>query len=160
MKAVFGLDFGYVQDPTALSCALVDEQAKEIYIFDEMYEKGMSNEKIAERITEMGYAKEKIVADSAEPKSIDRLRELGIRKIRPARKGRDSILNGIDFIQDFKIIVHPRCVNFIMELGNYQWDEDKFGHKINRPVDEWNHGLDALRYSLEDISKGAVFSFE
>ena len=108
----------------------------------------------------MGYGKEKIIADSAEPKSIDRLRELGLYRIKGARKGRDSINNGIDFLQGFEIIVHPRCVNFITEIGNYQWDSDKFGKLINRPVDAGNHLMDAMRYATEDVSKGDVFSFE
>eukprot|EP00831_Metopus_contortus_P028780 TRINITY_DN23821_c0_g1_i2.p4 TRINITY_DN23821_c0_g1~~TRINITY_DN23821_c0_g1_i2.p4 ORF type:complete len:107 (+),score=17.44 TRINITY_DN23821_c0_g1_i2:619-939(+) len=84
-----------------------------------MYEEGMSNEKIAKKITVMGYAKEKIRADSAEPKSIDRLRDLGLSHIRKARKGKDSITNGIDYISDYKIIIHPRCINFITEISNY-----------------------------------------
>lgn len=160
IKPVFGLDFGYSVDPTAFFCGMLDEQNKKIYVFDELYEKGLSNEEIYSRITEMGYGKEKIIADSAEPKSIDRLRELGLYRIKGARKGRDSINNGIDFLQGFEIIVHPRCVNFITEIGNYQWDSDKFGKLINRPVDAGNHLMDAMRYATEDVSKGDVFSFE
>ena len=158
-KAYFGLDFGYTNDPSALFCANVDLNNKIIYVFDEMYEKALSNEKIAERITDMGYSKEKITADSAEPKSIDRLYELGIRHIKRARKGKDSINNGIDYIQDFKIIIHPKCVNFITEISNYTWDEDKFGNRINKPIDDFNHLMDAMRYALEDLSKGNLFSF-
>ena len=137
----------------------MDLNNKIIYVFDEMYEKALSNEKIAERITDMGYSKEKITADSAEPKSIDRLYELGIRHIKRARKGKDSINNGIDYIQDFKIIIHPKCVNFITEISNYTWDEDKFGNRINKPIDDFNHLMDAMRYALEDLSKGNLFSF-
>ena len=73
--------------------------------------------------------KERIRADSAEPKSIDRLRTLGLVNIRAARKGKDSVNNGIDFIQDFKIIVHPKCVNFLTEISNYTWDTDKLERK-------------------------------
>ena len=83
--------------------------------------KGMSNEAL-KRKKFMGTGKERIRADSAEPKSIDRLRDIGISNITAARKGKDSVNNGIDFIQDFKIIVHPRCVNFITEISNYTWD--------------------------------------
>ena len=85
IESVFGLDFGYTNDPTALFCGLVDLKNKVIYVFDEIYEKGLSNEKIAKKIFEKGFAKEKIVCDCAEPKSIDRLKELGIRRACPAR---------------------------------------------------------------------------
>ena len=124
VKSVFGLDFGYTNDPSALFCGFIDQASKTIWVFDEMYKPGMSNEAIADEVQRMGYVKEKITADSAEPKSIDRLRELGLKGIRKARKGKDSINNGIDFIQDYHIIVHPRCVNFITEISNYTWDTD------------------------------------
>ena len=158
--SAFGLDFGYTNDPSALWCGMVDMKNKKIYVFDEMYEKGLSNERIHSNIVSMGYVKEKITADSAEPKSIDRLRELGISRIKSARKGKDSVRNGIDFIQGFEIIVHPRCVNFITEIGNYTWDEDKFGKKINKPIDDFNHLMDAMRYALESLIKGETFSFD
>lgn len=160
IKSAFGLDFGYTNDPSALFCGMVDLNNKVIYVFDEMYKTGMSNEAIYNEIVKMGYAKERITADSAEPKSIDRLRELGIRHIKAARKGKDSVNNGIDFIQDFKIVIHPRCVNFITEISNYTWDEDKFGKKINKPIDDFNHLMDAMRYALEDFIKGQTFSFD
>ena len=151
IKSAFGLDFGYTNDPSTLFCGLVDLQVKKIFVFDEMYEHGMSNERIATKIKELGYEKERITADSAEPKSIDRLEDLGIRRIVGARKGKDSIMNGIDFIQDFEIIIHPQCVKFITEISNYTWDKDKFGKTINRPIDDFNHLMDAMRYGLEDM---------
>lgn len=161
VHSAFGLDFGYTNDPSALWCGFIDEASKTIWVFDEMYQKGMSNEAIAEKVQRMGYMKEKITADAAEPKSIDRLRTLGLNHIRKARKGKDSIMNGIDYIQDFHIIIHPRCVNFLTEIGNYTWDVDsKTGKKINRPIDDFNHLMDAMRYALEDFSKGDAFSFE
>lgn len=161
VHSAFGLDFGYTNDPSALWCGFIDEASKTIWVFDEMYQKGMSNEAIAEKVQRMGYMKEKITADAAEPKSIDRLRTLGLDHIRKARKGKDSIMNGIDYIQDFHIIIHPRCVNFLTEIGNYTWDVDsKTGKKINRPIDDFNHLMDAMRYALEDFSKGDAFSFE
>lgn len=160
IKSAFGLDFGYTNDPSALWCGMIDLKGKVIYVFDEMYKTGMSNEAIAKELTKMGYRKERIRADSAEPKSIDRLRELGISNITAARKGKDSVNNGIDFIQDFKIIVHPRCVNFLTEINNYTWDVDKFGKKLNTPIDDFNHLMDAMRYALEDFVKGRTFSFD
>lgn len=161
VRSAFGLDYGYTNDPSAFVALLVDVSAKTIWIFDEIYERGMSNERIAERITRAGYAKEKIKADSSEPKSNARLCTLGLRRIEGARKGKDSINNGIDFIQDFKIFVHPRCVNFLTEISNYTWAVDsKTGQKINKPIDDFNHLMDAMRYALEDFMRPAHFSFE
>ena len=160
IKTAFGLDFGYTNDPSAFFCGMIDQNAKKIYVFDEMYKKGMSNEAIHAEITKMGYGKEMITADSAEPKSIARLFELGLRNIKAARKGKDSINNGIDFIQDYEIIIHPRCVNFITEISNYTWDEDKFGKKLNKPIDDFNHLMDAMRYALEGLIRGDTFSFD
>jgi len=160
IKSAFGLDFGYTNDPSALWCGMIDLKSKTIYVFDELYKTGMSNELIDKTITQMGYRKERIRADSAEPKSIDRLRDLGISNISAARKGKDSINNGIDFIQDFHIVIHPRCVNFLTEISNYTWDVDKFGKKLNVPIDDFNHLMDAMRYALEEFVKGRSFSFE
>jgi phage terminase large subunit len=144
----FGLDYGYTNDPTAGFCGMLDKGAKRLYVFDEMYEKGMSNRKIYETIVSMGYAKERFTGDSAEPKSNDELRGLGLR-ITGAQKGRDSVMNGVQWIQDLEIIVHPRCVNFLTEISNYTWDKDKFGVKLNAPIDDFNHLMDAMRYALE-----------
>jgi phage terminase large subunit len=157
--SVFGLDFGYVNDETALFCGLVDEAAKRLYVFDELYRKGLSNEQIYEEICRMGYAKEKIRADSAEPKSIDRLRELGLRRICAARKGKDSILNGIDYLQGFEILVLPKCRNFLAEIGGYVWLQDREGRYTNYPSGERNHLMDAMRYAMEGVYQGTAFSF-
>lgn len=151
IKALFGLDWGYTNDPTAFVCALVDEENKKLYIFDEFQERGLLNNEIAQKIIDMGYGKETIIADGAEPKSIDELRTHGISRIQGAKKGNDSILNGIQFIQQFEIIVHSQCVHMIEELQNYTWQKDKNGIYINKPIDKYNHGIDALRYALEDI---------
>lgn len=159
-SSAFGLDFGYTNDPSALFCGLINPNAKVLYVFDEMYQKAMSNEMIYEEVNKMGYSKEKITGDSSEPKSIDRLYELGLRRIRKARKGKDSIMNGIDYIQDFKIYIHPRCVNFLTEISNYTWDEDKNGTRINKPIDDFNHLMDAMRYALEDYSRGSLIGFD
>lgn len=160
VKSVFGLDFGYTNDPSALFCGMIDESTKTIWVFDEVYKNGMSNEAIAAEIIKNGYAKERIRADCAEPKSIDRLRELGLCHIRKSRKGKDSINSGIDFLSDYHIIIHPTCVNFQTEISNYTWDTDsKTGKKINRPIDDFNHLMDAMRYAVEDCGKGNTFSF-
>ena len=161
VRSAFGLDFGYTNDPAALFCGLIDQSSKTIWVFDEIYKRGMSNEAIAEEVTRAGYSKEKIKADCAEPKSIDRLYTLGISHIQRSRKGKDSINNGIDFIQDYHIIIHPKCVNFITEISNYTWDTDsKTGKKLNKPIDDFNPLMDAMRYALEDFSRGDTFSFE
>lgn len=153
VKPVFGLDFGYTNDPTALFCGLLDLENYKIYVFDELYEKGLSNKNIYKEIEKMGYRKERIIADSAEPKSIDELKDLGLYRISPAKKGKDSILNGVQFIQNFEIIVHPRCVNFMTEITNYQWAKDKFNKTINEPIDDFNHLQDAMRYAIEPYTR-------
>lgn len=161
IKSAFGLDFGYTNDPAALFCGLVDKATKTIWVFDEIYKTGMSNENIADAVKRAGYAKERIRADCAEPKSIDRLYTLGLIHIRESRKGRDSVNNGIDYLQDYHIIIHPKCVNFITEISNYTWDTDtKTGKRLNIPIDDFNHLMDAMRYALEDFSRGDTFSFE
>lgn len=150
--AYFGLDWGYTNDPSAFIASVVDRENKKIYIFDEHYEKSMLNSEIARMIIKKGYAKEVITGDSSEPKSIEEVKRSGVRRLKPARKGKDSVLHGIQFLQQFEIIVHPKCVNTKLELENYTWKEDKFtGEYLNTPNDEYNHLLDALRYSLEDV---------
>lgn len=151
--ASFGLDFGYTSDPTAFNAILIDNKEKEIFIFDEFYKRNMLNDEIATTIKNKGYAKEKIIADSAEPKSIEEIRRNGVPRIRAAEKGKDSINNGIQKIKQYQIIVHPKCTNHILELGNYVWDKSKEGKQLNRPIDDFNHALDAFRYSMEVVKK-------
>ena len=159
VKTIAGLDFGYTNDPTALFIGFIDPREKLIYVWDELYKKGLTNNMIYDEITEMGYGKESIIGDSAEPKSIAELYELGLR-IKAARKGPDSIRNGIQFIQDYRIVIHPRCVNFLTEISNYTWDKDRFGNVLNRPIDDFNHLMDAMRYGLEPIQRGETYSFD
>lgn len=160
-KAIFGLDFGYTNDPSAFVAALVNKSLKKLYIFDEHYEHAMKNNEIAEMIKRKGYAKERIIADSSEPKSIDEIRGYGIHRIRPADKGPDSVNAGIQYLQQYEIIVHKfRCPNVSMELSSYVWDQDKSGRFLNRPIDDFNHALDALRYAMEQIRKPSGVSFD
>lgn len=151
-KSAFGLDFGYTNDPSAFFVGFLDVDNKKLYVWDEIYQKGMSNRKIYEAITEAGYNKENITGDSAEPKSIDELKGYGLR-IKGAEKGKDSIKNGIQWIQDLEIIIHPRCINFLTEISNYTWDKDRFGNTLNVPIDDFNHLMDAMRYALEKYIK-------
>lgn len=149
LDSAFGLDYGYTNDPTAFFCGFLSLSENKLYVWDEMYKKGLSNRAIYEEIKDMGYVKERIIADSAEPKSNDELKGLGLTRISGAKKGKDSVMNGIQWIQDLKIIIHPRCVNFLMEISTYQWKKDKFDKKLNEPEDDNNHLMDAMRYALE-----------
>jgi phage terminase large subunit len=154
LRHVFGLDYGYANDPTAFIAAAVDEQNKCIYLYDEHYETKMLNGDIAAMITRKGYQKERIRADSAEPKSNDDLRRLGICRIQAARKGADSVNAGIARLQEYRLIVHERCVHTAAELGAYCWQSGvREGSFINRPVDRDNHLMDALRYAMEDAPR-------
>lgn len=148
-RTVCGLDFGYTNDPSAFVIGFLDKEHMKLYIWDEIYQTGMSNRAIFNAIVNAGYGKERVTADSAEPKSIDELKGMGLH-VKGAKKGKDSIMNGIQWVQDLEIIVHPRCNNFLTEISNYSWKEDKFGKKLNEPIDEFNHLMDAMRYALED----------
>ena len=153
LKTTSGLDFGYTNDPTAFFMGFLDLENKKLYVWDEMYKKGLSNKAIHNEIVTMGYSKERITGDCAEPKSIDELKALGLR-IRGAKKGKDSVMNGVQWIQDLEIIIHPRCINFLTEISNYTWETDKFGKKLNKPIDDFNHLMDAMRYALEEYIIG------
>ena len=150
-KAFFGLDYGYTNDPTAFIAFYASPKDKIIYIFDEFYKCKMLNCDIANEIIKRGYKKERIRADSAEPKSNDDLRRLGISRIMPSVKGRDSILNGIAKICEYKIFVNENCVNTIKELSSYVYDDRTFENGKRLPRDCNNHLMDALRYAFEDV---------
>lgn len=150
-KYIFGLDYGYTNDPTAFIGCRVNPIDKVLYIFCEHYQRKMLNCDIAKMITEKGFSKEKIVADCAEPKSNEELRRLGITRIVPCTKGSDSIRAGIAVIQEYDIIVHPDCKNTIAELSSYCWQKDKNNLATNKPADNNNHLMDALRYAFEEI---------
>lgn len=144
-----GLDFGFVNDTTALLAFIVNEKNKTIHIFKEWGDTGKTNQEIAQVITALGFSKSIIIADAAEQKSIEEIKRTGILKIKPCKKGPDSIIHGIQQIQNYQIIVHPSCANTIVELENYSWTKDKNGEYINKPVDSFNHFLDSLRYGMQ-----------
>lgn len=153
--AVFGTDFGYVNDPTAFTAVVIDEPSRQLWYFDEFAEKGLLNDQIATKIIEMGYGKEIVVCDSAEPKSIDDLKRYGLRRAVGAIKGRDSIINGIDTMQAFKIYIHPSCTLVLEELKNYTWKKNRItGEYMNEPIDRYNHCLDSMRYGINYHIKG------
>lgn len=148
----FGLDLGYTVDPTAFIACLVSPLRREIWIFDEMYKHRWTVDNIVRDLRYKEYHKVKIVADSADPRTIDALWGAGLNRIVGSVKGSDSVRSGIYKLQDFKIYVHPSCINTQVELGNYCWAKDKKGQTLLKPAsDGFDHLLDALRYSCEDI---------
>lgn len=150
LPSCFGLDFGYVNDPSAFIHSKIDVKNKKLYIIEEYVKQGMLNDEIANVIKQLGYAKEEITADSAEQKSIAEINNHSITRIRPAMKGKDSIISGIQYLNQFDIVIDERCFKTIEELDNYTWKKDKnTGEYYNEPVDTYNHCIDALRYSVE-----------
>lgn len=160
IRSAFGLDYGYTNDPTAFVAMMVDKARREIYVFDEICKYGMRNRDIYAEIFRKGFAKERIIADCAEPKSNDELRDMGLNGIRKSRKGGDAKNNAIQWIQGYKIYIHPSCVNFITEISSYTWAEDKLGNKLNKTIDGYDHCMDAMRYALEGFIEGDSFSFD
>lgn len=145
-----GLDFGYTNDPTAFTASILVENERRIYIFKEWGGTGYLNDAIADQIKGMGFAKSIICADSAEQKSIDEIKRLGISRIKPCVKGKGSVLQGIQKLQQYELIVHPSCENVIEELENYAWKKDKQTNEyINEPAEGFDHYMDSLRYSLQ-----------
>jgi phage terminase large subunit len=149
----YGLDFGYSNDP---SCLVAIYYLNGGYILDEVfYQKGLSNKQIADNIL----AQERqglVIADSAEPKSIDEIKSYGVN-ILPAEKGKDSVNNGIQLVQGQRISVTKRSNNIIKEYRNYMWEVDRDGRILNEPEHTWSHSMDAIRYRLTQIVKKPVF---
>lgn len=151
-ELLVGLDFGFINDISALTASLLDEENKKIYIFKEWGDTGKTNEELAAIISSLGFSKSVIIADSAEQKSIEEIKRKGISRIKPCSKGKDSIIHGIQKLQNYQIIIHPSCVGVITEFENYSWDKDKkSGEYINKPIDKFNHYIDSLRYSLQCV---------
>jgi phage terminase large subunit len=148
-----GLDFGYTNDPTTLvTCYKYNGDL----IFDEcVYQKGLLNSQIAPLIKKAIQNKVKTLADSAEPKSIAEIKIHGVL-IDGALKGKDSINYGIDYLQQFNLLITARSTNLIKELRNYTWDKDREGSTLNKPIDSFNHCIDAMRYSVSHLSKPAL----
>ena len=140
-----GMDFGYTNDPTTLVEVWKDTRDG-IYFNELIYQQGLTNTEIAALLGSYGVDKYiEIIADSAEPKSIDEIKRYGFN-IKPATKGPDSIMNGIDILKRHRLYVTKQSTNLIKELNNYKWVTDKNGNKLNKPVDAFNHALDAIRY--------------
>lgn len=156
--SAFGLDFGYT-DPNAFVCCLIDNRQAVIYIFDEWYKNGVTNKIIAQTIKNMGYGGRDIICDCAESKSIRELREEGIHAI-PSQKGADSVRHGIQLIQNYKIVVHPRCREFKKEILNYCWGKTSDGRMSDKPEHDFSHGMDAMRYAVTKALRQPGFSFD
>ncbi|MGZ9420427.1 PBSX family phage terminase large subunit [Staphylococcus epidermidis] len=146
-----GSDFGFTQDPTTLISTIVDLKNKELWIYDEHYQRGMLTDEIYQMYLDKGLKNAKIIADSAEKRLITEIKRKGISNLKPSIKGQGSIMQGVQFIQGFKIYVHPTCKHTIEELNTYTFDQDKDGNWLNKPIDANNHLMDALRYSLEEF---------
>lgn len=141
-----GLDFGYTNDPTAIVAVYTDGEG---FCLDEIcYSTGLLNTDICNVLRSNGITRhETIVADNAEPKSIDVIHGQGFN-VYPCRKGRDSVRSGIDYMRSKPLMITSRSVNGIKELRNYKYKEDKNGKTLNEPVDLWNHFVDASRYAI------------
>ena len=151
-QLMIGMDFGFINDISAIVASLINEDEKKIYVFRTWGATGKTNQELAAIITSLGFSKSVIIADSAEKKSIEEIKRAGIQKIRPATKGPDSVLHGIQKLQNYEIIIHPDCEGLIEEMNNYTWVRDKLtGEYTNKPVDMYNHYIDSLRYSLQCV---------
>ena len=151
LECVQGLDFGYTNDPTSFSESYIDVANKKLYVYNGFYEKGLSNSQIATKLKDLKVHRHVITADSSAPKSIASIKAKGVPRIRGARKGKDSINAGIDFLLDYEIIVNSHLVEFITEFNNYAWVVDKNNKMLNKPIDDFNHFIDELRYSTEHL---------
>lgn len=157
-QLLVGLDFGFVNDTSALVASIAKEDT--LYVFKEWGATGKTNQELAKVIESLGFSKSVIVADSAEMKSIEEIKRAGIRRIKPSKKGPDSIIHGIQQLQNYEMVVHPSCTELITELQNYSWQKDKVtGQYINKPIDRFNHYIDSTRYSLQclDVQKAKTF---
>ena len=154
-----GLDYGFVNDISAFVASLLDEENKKIYVFKIWGDTNKTNDELSNIIKSMGFSKSIIIADCAEQKSIEEMKRAGILRIKPSVKGADSIIHGIQKLQQYDIIIHPSCEGIITEFENYSWQKDKqSGEYINKPIDSFNHYIDALRYSLQCVNSGKLVS--
>ena len=144
-EIALGLDFGFSADPTSL--VKVYKHDLDLYVDELIYEKGLTNQDIAHKIKDLGIDRSiEIYADSAEPKSIEEIFRMGGINIKPAKKGADSIRIGIDVLKRHKLNITKRSINAIKEFRNYKWIKNKNNEITNKPIDAFNHAVDAVRY--------------
>ncbi len=157
LKAICSLDWGW-EDPTAIANCLIDNKLKIIYICDEIYKRGLTNENIVKILKEKGWYKYQFIADNAEPKDIQDLKDKGIKNIRGCKKGgrTKSIVPSIRKLQEYKIIIHPKCTNTIIEFNNYTWKQNpQTLEYVDSPIDAFCHIIDGLRYIIMEIKAKA-----
>jgi phage terminase large subunit len=142
-----GLDFGFSADPAAIVCTHYDRMHKTIYVYDELYQSGLTNDLLAGEAIKM-IGSQILTCDSAEPKSIAELSRYQVAA-RAAAKGKDSVLHGIQWLQQQTIIIDNKCINTRNEIQGYKWKEDKGGNALPVPVGQDDHLIDALRYAYE-----------
>lgn len=143
-----GLDFGFSSDPAAMPVTHYDKKRKRIYIYDELYERGLTNDILADEVIDK-IGKDRVICDSSEPKSIQELRNRGVNAD-GAKKGKDSVIFGIQWLQQNTLIIDSHCINARNEISTYHWKQDKDGNSLRQPVDKNNHLIDGARYAYED----------
>lgn len=153
-ETTHGMDYGFTHDATTLISSIVDLDDKELWLYQEHYEQAMTTDDIFDMLRDKNMLGATITGDSAEPRLISELRSKGAKGLQASRKGRDSVLHGIQFLQGFKIYIHPSLKNTIEEFNTYTWKQDRSGKWLNEPIDENNHIIDALRYSCERYHLG------
>lgn len=153
-EVTHGQDYGFTNDPTTHVSSIVDLENKEIWIYDEHYELAMTTQNIFDMVNKKGALNAPITGDSAEPRLIAELRSKGIKRLHKSVKGKGSVNQGILFLQGFKIYIHPSCEYTIEEFNTYTFTKDKEGKWTNVPIDDNNHIIDALRYSMERYHLG------
>lgn len=151
-RRVIGVDFGFTHDPTAIIDIRLSNG--EIWVDELAYDTGLFNDQIAAMLKALGRIE--VIADSAEPKSIAEISRLGVN-IQPCQKGPDSVVNGLRTMLMFKMNVTERSMNTIKELRNYSYLKDREGKRIDKPIDNWNHCIDAIRYGVQHIRKNPTF---
>lgn len=154
---IHGLDFGYGgSDPTAFVYAKVDEEARTVYILQEIYNSSLLLDDIVEEITKLGHRRAQIKADSANKTFLRELQQKGLRRLVGAQKGPDSVAAGIVKLQGYNIVIDSSCVNTALEFEQYSYTKDKrTGQYLDKPIDDYNHIIDALRYAMEDVGRRA-----
>ena len=141
----YGMDFGYTNDPTSL--VAVYKSGDTLYADELIYQTGLTNPDISNRLKDLNIDRRtEVYADSAEPKSIEELHRMGWN-VKPTQKGADSVIVGIDVLKRHKLFVTPRSSNLIKEMQNYKWTEDKNGNLLNKPINAFDHAIDAMRYA-------------
>lgn len=145
----YGMDFGLEHDPTTMVSVAISQKSRDIYIFDEMYRFGMTNDAVLKYLRDNHYERSEISADGAEDRLVEWLRRNGIQRIRRSWKPKNSVRTGISFLQNYRIHILPWCKHTIEEFNTYVYKQDKEGNWIDEPVDANNHTIDPIRYALE-----------